>query len=101
MKNVNLTGIFLAMVESFGVNSFNLTSIVPEGGEPIDALITFDGGDFNWFDLEDAANKCEAVENIVKANLTGEVLQIRTSIKNSKLELYIEFENSKFLDDLD
>jgi len=42
MKNVNLTGLFLAMVADFGVTGFAISSIVPEGGEPIDALITFE-----------------------------------------------------------
>lgn len=99
MKNVNLTGIYLGLMSSFGVKAMEVSSIVPDGGEPIDVLITFKGGNFGWFDLEDAADKCQAVENIAKANITGEFLSLNTKIKeNSDLELYIEFKHSSFVE---
>lgn len=95
MKNVNLTGLFLAMVAEFGATGFALSSIVPDGGsEPIDALIVFE--DTNIHD-EDLAK----VNEIIYENITGEVLQAVVKLKDNKLEVYIEFTNSEFLDSLD
>jgi hypothetical protein len=91
MKNVNLTGLFLALSAKFGVNAFELSSIAPEGKEPNDVLIKFKGGNFGYIDLEAAAEKCETVEVLVNENITGEVSKISTSIKSGDLELYIEF----------
>lgn len=94
MKNVNLSGIFLAMVADFGARGFELSSIVPEGGEPIDALVQFKGADVSKFD-EAKAN------TILTENITGNVLQAVAKVKNDVIEVYIEFENSQYLDSLD
>lgn len=94
MKNVNLTGIFLSLAATFGVTGFELSCIKPVDTEPIDALIKFKNGNFGYVDLEAAADKCEAVENIVKENITGNLPKISTSIKNGELELYLEFEHT-------
>lgn len=95
MKNVNLTGIFLAMVAEFGVNHMQLDSIVPVGGdEPIDALISFKGCDMATFDQHKA-------DTILSDNITGKVLQAVVKAKDDSIEVYIEFENSDFIDSLD
>lgn len=93
MKNVNLTGLFLAMVAKFSVNSFDLHSVVPEGGEPIDALITFKGGNVGVFDLG-------KVLELVKENLTDAIKESGVKIKEGNVQVYIEFANSTFIDEL-
>jgi len=95
MKNVNLSLIFLGMVADFGARGMEVSSIVPDGGiEPIDALISFKGCDMSTFDQHKA-------DTIIADNITGNVLQAVVKPKEDSIELYIEFENSKFLDDLD
>lgn len=95
MKNVNLSLIFLGMIADFGARGMNVTSIVPEGGEePIDALITFTGCDMKSFDQHKA-------DTIIADNITGNVLQAVVKPKEDVIELYVEFENSKYLDELD
>jgi hypothetical protein len=94
MKNVNLTGIFLGMV-NFGVSGFELTSITSKDGEPIDALIRFKDAVVIEEDLV-------KINEMVYANITTEVKQAVVRIKNvNEVELYIEFTNSEFLDTLD
>lgn len=93
MKNVNLTGLFLAMSAEFGVAGFELACITPVGKEPIDALIHFKDGLIGVFDLGKA-------EEIVKANLTGDVKQFNVSLMSGEIEVYIEFTNSTFIDEL-
>ena len=92
MKNVNLTGLFLAMVAKFGVNSFELYSIVPYNGEPIDALITFKGSNATLADID-------MINEIVDENITGEVKQSKVTITIVNIQVYIEFEH-KFIDEL-
>jgi len=94
MKNVNLTGLYLALVAKFGVTGFELTSIVPqntETKEPIDAMIDFYGGNVVAFDLSE-------IGRILNENITGEIKQATASLKSDKIHIYIEFTNSEFKD---
>lgn len=83
MKNINLTGLYLAMVAKFGVTGFELSSLVPQGGEPIDMLITFNGGSIGEFDLS-------KIEEFVIENQTGELQTIRTKIIDGRVQIYLE-----------
>lgn len=96
MKNVKLSGIFLAMVAEFGTRGFEVTSIVPDYSiEPIDALITFKGCDMTTFNLSKA-------NDIVKENIDmRDVLQVLVNAKQDSIEVYLEFIGSRFLDSLD
>jgi len=94
MKNVNLTGIFLAMIAQFGVSGFELSSIIPIDKEPIDALIKFKDATVNEEDIA-------SINEIIYANVIGEVRQVEAKLKDGTIEIYIEFTNSEFLDTLD
>lgn len=99
MKNVNLTGIFLAMASTFGCAGFNTNSLIPTDGEPIDMMLMFNVNKDTFKD-EDIAK----VNEIVYANI-GEVVK-QVDIKfdgdktNSNLTIYVEFANSTFIDNL-
>ncbi len=84
MKNVNLIGLFLALVTNFGVTGFSLNSLIPEGKEPIDASIDFVSGNVGVFDLG-------KIDELLKENITGEVKQAVVSLKEGKIHIYIEF----------
>ena len=99
MKNVNLTGLFLALASQFDCAGFNCNSLIPTGGEPIDMMLIFNV-DKNTFKQEDIAK----VNEIVYENITGEVKQVNTQFDNEKtngnLTIYVEFNNSTFIDEL-
>ena len=84
MKNVNLTGLYLAMVSKFGVTGFELTSLVPQGGEPIDMLITFYGGDINSLTILADVDAC------IRQNISGELQVIRPKINEGRIQIYLE-----------
>ena len=84
MKNVNLTGLFLALVAKYGVSSFKVNSIINnKTNEPVDAIITFYNGNLTTLNLDEA-------EQIVKAN-TGEVKQFTVKKHKNNIRVYIEF----------
>lgn len=83
MKNVNLTGLYLALVSEFGVTSFELSSIVPTTNEPIDAMIDFNSK-LDEFDVD-------RIQSIVTENITGEVKQATVKTKGNVIHVYIEF----------
>jgi len=84
MKNVNLTGLYLALVSEFGVTSFELSSIVPTTtNEPIDAMIDFNSK-LDEFDVD-------RIQSIVTENITGEVKQATVKTKENVIHVYIEF----------
>lgn len=87
MKNVNLTGLYLAMVAKFGVTGFELSSLVPQGGEPIDMLITFNGGSIENIDN---LTVLFDVNEFINQNVTGELQTIRTKINEGKIQIYLE-----------
>jgi hypothetical protein len=87
MKNVNLTGLYLAMVAKFGVTGFELSSLVPQSGEPIDMLITFNGGDIENLDKFTVLFD---VDEIIRQNMTGDLQTIRTKINEGKIQIYLE-----------
>jgi hypothetical protein len=91
MKNVNLTGLYLAMITNFGVNGFDLHSIIPEGGEPIDALICFRGGN-------EKLNDIDKINEMVSEHITGDVKQVKVDITALYIQVYIEFTNSTFIE---
>ena len=99
MKNVNLTGLFLAMNENFNCAGFNCNSLIPDGREPIDMMLVFNVNK-NTFKNEDIAK----VNKIVYEHITGEVKQVNIQFDDDKtngnLTIYIEFMNSEFIDNL-
>lgn len=100
MKNVNLTGLFLALATQFGVKSFEVSCITPNGSEPIDVLMYFKEGIVE-------VNDIPKILDIVKEN-TGEVKETGvkltdngfSNIEFKGIEIYIEFINSTFIDEL-
>ena len=93
MKNVNLTGLYLALIAKYNVNGFSLHSIVKIGEtEPIDAIIDFTCPDVSIVSLDD-------VKLILDNNITGEVLQATPRILDDKIHIYIEFLGDHWNDD--
>lgn len=94
MKNVNLTGLYLALVASCDVTGFELSGLRKiDSVEPTDALITFYPKDVNKVDISD-------VNKILKENITGEVMSMQAIIDNqNNISIYIEFDNSDFNDE--
>lgn len=92
MKNVNLTGLFLALASQFAVKSFEVSCITPNGGEPIDALMYFKEGIVE-------VNDIPKILAIVKEN-TGEVKETGVKLTDKGIEIYIEFIGSTFIDEL-
>ena len=92
MENINLTNIYLKLAKRFGFNEMKVSSILPTNREPIDMLMYFNGGNMKESDLG-------LVETIIKNN-TNTTKNINISLKNSTLEIYVEFGNSNFIDDL-
>lgn len=89
MKNVNLSQMFLVMVANFGAKGFSLNSIISNEGQPIDALIEFNGCDMSTFDQSKA-------NQFLMDSINGDVLQAVIEPKDNVIEVYIEFTNSKF-----
>jgi hypothetical protein len=87
MKNVNLTGLYMAMVAKFGVTGFELSSLVPQGGEPIDMLITFNGGDIENLDN---LKVLFDVDEITRQNVTGDLQTINFKINEGRIQIYLE-----------
>jgi len=88
MKNINLTGLYLALVAQFGVSGFELSSMKKiDSTEPTDALILFKDGNAGVFDLG-------KINEILKENITGDVKEAGVSLKQDKIEIYIEFLSS-------
>lgn len=86
MENVNLTGLYLALVTDFGVTSFELSSIVPTTtNKPIDIMIDFNSR------FEDVEFDVEKISKIVNDNISGEVKQSIVKTKESVIHVYIEF----------
>jgi hypothetical protein len=86
MKNVNLTGLYLALVSDFGVTSFELSSIVPTTtNEPIDAMIDFNSR------LEEVEFDIDTLQSIVNQNIVGDVKQATVKTKENVIHVYIEF----------
>lgn len=84
MKNVNLTGLFLALVAKYGVTSFKVNSIINnKTNEPVDAIITFYNGKLDTLNLNEA-------EEIVKVNV-GEVKQFTVKKHKNNIRVYVEF----------
>lgn len=85
MKNVNLTGLYLALIVKADVSGFNLTSIRPiTSVEPIDAAIDFTCPDTTKLNLDD-------ITDIVKSHINGEVKQVLVKLKDETIHTYIEF----------
>ena len=85
MKNLNLTGLYLALIAKYDVSGFNLSSIRKIGSnEPVDASIDFFDNDLVEIDLE-------LVKTLVEANIEGEVKQVAVRLKDSYIHVYIEF----------
>lgn len=84
MKNVNLTGLYLALVSEFGVIGFTLSSIVPNTNEPIDAAIDFTSKD------EEIEFDVVRIQELVNQNVT-DVKQTRIKTSENILHVYIEF----------
>lgn len=104
MKNLNLTGLFLGMVERFNVSGFEITSIKPKDGEIIDALIVFKNAKLSEDDLSDIYDTNKIVfDNIgEERDVVGSFRAITPKIiNNNQIQLYIEFVTSEFLDTLD
>lgn len=91
MKNVNLTGLFLAMVAKFDVSGFELTSIIPQNTEvkePIDVMIDFTCNDITLLDINE-------INKIINENIAGEVKQTSVKIKGNIIHVYVEFADLK------
>lgn len=94
MKNVNITGIFLAMIAKFGVSTFEVSSIIPKGGaEPIDVMLSFKNINIT---LENTASE---INEIVYENITGEVKSVSTTMNHGVLHIYIELKEMVINDD--
>ena len=93
MKNVNLTGLFLALVASCDVTGFELSCLRKiDSLEPSDAQINF------FYTGKKEINVDEIKEEIVKY-ITSETKQISVALRNEKISVYIEFMNSDFNDE--
>ena len=85
MKNVNLTGLYLALMAKYGVQYFELSSIKKIGStEPVDVMIHFNCKDTDLITLDD-------VNAILADNIKGEFKQAVAGVKDSQIQIYIEF----------
>ena len=94
MKNVNLTGLYLALIANCDVTGFELSSLRKNDSvEPTDALITFYPKDSNKVNISE-------VNKILKENVTGDVLSMDAKFNNqNNISIHIEFNNSDFNDE--
>jgi hypothetical protein len=93
MKNVNLTGLYLALIANCDVTGFELSSVRKLASvEPSDVLIDFEPRDAAKVNIAE-------VEKIVKENITGDVKQVVVNLNDKKkIHVYIEFVNSDWND---
>ncbi len=94
MKNLNLTGLYLALIAKCDVTGFEVSSIIPQGNtpkEPIDVMIDF-------YSRKVDESTLDEVNQILKDNITGEVKQAEVKTKEGIIHVYVEFMNSEFKD---
>lgn len=92
MKNVNLTGLYLGLIELCDVVGFDLSSVRKiESLEPSDAQISF------YYTGNKEINLDKIKEEVAK-HIVGETKQISVRLRNDKFSVYIEFMNSDWSD---
>jgi len=85
MENVNLTKLYLGLIEKCNVTGFELSSIRKvDSIKPVDAKINFKVVDIQSVDLEMA-------RSVLAYCITGEVKQSTIKLKDDSIEIYIEF----------
>ena len=85
MKNVNLTGLYMALIAKCGVMGFELSSVRRVVDlEPSDVMLDF------YANGEIKANPDE-IKAILDANITGEVKQATVKLTEFGVHIYIEF----------
>lgn len=85
MKNLNLTNLYLDLVKHYDVTGFDLSSLRKiNDTEVMDVLMFFSPKNILIVDLQ-------VVREIVNNNIAGFVKNIGVDIKESKIEIFIEF----------
>lgn len=94
MKNVNLTGLYMALILKCDIRGFELSGLRKiDNPEPYDMTLDFVPMDITSVNIDE-------VKNIVVSNIDGEVKQVSVSIiEDSKVHIYVEFMNSDWNDD--